>query len=82
MAYLRYSPQCEWYVFGQTSGQLAVWHQGNRAGGPEFSRQSVQDMLTSGDLSGIPGYRPEHSEILVKAMREWLEDEQRGDHAI
>ncbi len=72
MAYRRYSPSCEWYVFEQPNGTLAVWHKDHRRSNPCFSIAAVREMVASRDLSRVPGFRPEHEALLVRAFTAWL----------
>ena len=74
MAYLRYSRTCDWYVFEQPDGSLAVWHQDHRRSGPSFMEAEVRAMLASNDFTRVPGFQASHRGQLVQAFQEWLAD--------
>ena len=79
MAYLRYSKDCDWYVFAQHSPEaseemLAIWHVEHRSEGPVFPLSLVRTMLTTSDYSPIPGYTPEAKSLLQIALSEFVRD--------
>jgi hypothetical protein len=84
MAYIRYSAQSNWYVFGHAvdfgaEPQLAIWHRDHRSTGPFFSLSDVRSMVRSNDLTRIPGYDPGDHEQLIEAMHKFIVDgEQSG----
>ena len=80
MAYLRYSPDCEWHVFeeakqGEAATRLAVWHKDHEAQAPSYTVSMIQKMLELEDYSAIPGYQPQHKRILRKAFVAWLSEQ-------
>ena len=79
MAYLRYTRECEWYVFELPSGKLAVWHQDFRSQSPEYSESEVRKLVASGNLDKIPGCRDHNRAQLFGALSEWLA-ELRANH--
>ena len=88
MAYLRYGPDCDWYVFWQSSDVrrkeaelAAVWHVDHRAKGPTFSYATVRKMLAQGDFSAIPGYAAKYEEQLREALMKFLANVDETYHA-
>lgn len=80
MAYLRYSQDCDWHVFdeGPTGGsesRLAVWHKDYEAQAASYTVGMIQQMLESGDFSGIPGYHPRYKRLLRDAFEAWLSEQ-------
>jgi hypothetical protein len=80
MAYLRYSRDCEWYVFdesraGESECRLAVWHKDHEVQGASFTVSMIQKMLELEDYSSIPGYQPHHKRILRDAFEAWLSEQ-------
>lgn len=60
MAYLRFSKNCEWYVFdeaqkGEAESRLAVRHKDHKEQGASYTADTIRKMLESGDYSIIPG---------------------------
>ncbi|QSX79390.1 hypothetical protein [Agrilutibacter solisilvae] len=80
IAYLRYSPSCEWYVFEQSDDSLAVWHKDRRSNA-SFTRAQVQSMLQTGNLSSIPGFESRHHAQLERALLAWVAEKQGGTKA-
>lgn len=76
MAYLRFSRTCEWYVFEETSGNLAVWHTSVSGKGVSYTAEEISRMLSEGDFSVIPGYVSEHKDQLTNAFVEWINERQ------
>jgi hypothetical protein len=72
MAYLRYSPSCEWYVFEQADGTLAVWHQEHRRSSASFTAAEVRDMLAAKSFARVPGFESRHQEQLEQSFLAWL----------
>ena len=77
MAYLRYSKDCEWDVFGEgktgeSEKRLAVWHKDHEAEGASYTVSMIQKMLEMEGYSRIPGYQPHHKRMLRKAFEAWL----------
>ncbi len=69
MAYLRFSKDCDSYVFdetqkGEPESRLAVWHKDHRAPGASYTAGMIRKMLESGDYFRIPGYQPHHKRLL------------------
>ena len=61
MAYLRFSSECDWYVFSELreaefEERLAVWHKDHKEESPYYSENVIRKMLESGDYSSIPLY--------------------------
>ena len=80
MAYLRYSPDCDWHVFeeaqkGEAQSRLAVWHKDHEAYGASYTVSMIQKMLELEDYSSIPGYQPHHKRMLRKAFAAWLSEQ-------
>ena len=83
MAYLRYSRNCDWYVFAQSVSVgseplVAIWHRNHRSLGSVFSFSEVLDMLSESDLSSIPGFSQGAERVLEKALEEFVKDEARS----
>jgi hypothetical protein len=77
MAYLKYSPACDWHVFEVAKGEdgekrLAVWHKDHEAQGASYTVSMIQKMLELEDYSSIPGYQPHDKRILRQAFEAWL----------
>jgi hypothetical protein len=73
MAYLRYSQDCDWHVFdestkGESESRLAVWHKDHEAQGTSYNMSMIQKMLELEDYSSISGYQPNHKRMLRKAF--------------
>jgi hypothetical protein len=84
MAYLRFSPDCDWYVFseqreGESEERLAVWHKDHKDGRPSYSETVIRKMLESGDYSSIPGYEPRHKQLLRHAFETWLSEQSSSE---
>ena len=80
MAYLRFSNDCDWYVFdeaqkGESVSRLAVWHKDHQARGASYTVSMIQKMLESGDYSIIPGYQPHDKRKLQVAFETWLNEQ-------
>ncbi|TKS61670.1 MAG: hypothetical protein EWM72_00418 [Nitrospira sp.] len=80
MAYLRFSKDCDWYVFdeaqeGASESRLAVWHKDHRAQGASYTAGMIRKMLESGDYSSIPGYQPHYKRRLHDAFEAWLNEQ-------
>lgn len=80
MAYLRFSKDCDWYVFdeapkGEAESRLAVWHKDHRAPGASYTAGMIRKMLESGDYSSIPGYQPHHKRMLHDVFERWLNEQ-------
>jgi hypothetical protein len=80
MAYLRFSEECDWYVFdegqkGEAESRLAVWHKEHKAQGPSYTAGMIRKMLESGDYSVIPGYELHHKRMLHDAFEMWLSEQ-------
>jgi hypothetical protein len=84
MAYLRFSNDCEWYVFeeaqkGQSESRLAVWHKDHKEQGASYTVAMIQKMLESGDYSIIPGYQPHDKQMLRDVFEAWLNEQSSTD---
>jgi hypothetical protein len=80
MAYLRYSPDCDWHVFQETmssegESRLAVWHKDHEAQGASYTVSMIQKMLELEDYAIIPGYQPHHKRLLRVAFEAWLSEQ-------
>ena len=80
MAYLRFSNDCDWYVFeeaqqGVSESRLAVWHKDHKSPGSSYTVSMIRKMLESGDYSRIPGYQPHHKRMLHDAFEAWLNEQ-------
>lgn len=80
MAYLRFSPTCDWYVFaeqreGASEERLAVWHKDHKAEASSYSEVDIRKMLESGDYSIIPGYQPQYKQLLRPAFETWINEQ-------
>ena len=80
MAYLRFSNDCDWYVFDEArtdeaESRLAVWHKDHEVHGASYTVSMIQKMLELEDYSGIPGYQPQHKRMLRKAFVAWLSEQ-------
>ncbi len=80
MAYLRYSNDCDWYVFEETlkdqsESRLAVCHKDHEAQRASYTVSMIQKMLESGDYASIPGYQPHHKRMLHDAFERWLNEQ-------
>jgi len=86
MAYLRYGPDSDWYVFWYSDNsqagsrlpknetRLAVWHSDDRETGPLFRYPQVREMLDADDFSRVPGFEPSHRALLRGALAEFARD--------
>lgn len=74
MANLRFSRQCQWYVFETEERVLAVWHRDHRKKASCFNESDVREMVYTKEFSRIPGYSPEPLTQLCCALEEWLRD--------
>jgi hypothetical protein len=84
LAYLRYSPDCEWHVFeeavtGEGESRLAVWHKNHEAEGASYTVSVIQKMMELEDYSGIPGYQPHHRRMLRDAFEVWLDEQSSAE---
>jgi len=84
MAYLRFSNDCDWYVFeesqkGQSESRLAVWHKDYKERGASYTAGMIRKMLESGDYSIIPGYQPHCKRILHDAFEAWLNEQSSSE---
>jgi hypothetical protein len=84
MAYIRYSAESKWYVFDhavKAGGEphLAIWHRDHRSKEPVFSLSDVRLMIQSNDLTRIPGYELRDHDQLLKAMNNFVIDEESGN---
>jgi hypothetical protein len=84
MAYLRFSKDCDWYVFdeaqkGASESRLAVWHKDHKEQGASYTADMIQNMLESGDYSIIPGYQPHHKRMLDEAFEAWLNEQSSAE---
>ncbi len=84
MAYLRYSTECDWYVFdesrkGDPEHRLAVWHKDHQAQGASYAERMIRRMLESGDYSPVPGYQPHHKLLLREAFEAWLNEQSSSE---
>jgi hypothetical protein len=73
MAYLRFSNDCDWYVFdggqeGESESHVAVWHKDYESQRASYTVSMIRKMLESGDYSNIPGYQPHHKRLLHDAF--------------
>lgn len=80
MAYLRFSENCEWYVFddgqtGESENRLAVWHKDHQEQRASYTAGMIRKMLESGEYSIIPGYQPRHKRLLHDAFQTWLNEQ-------
>ena len=80
MAYLRFSNDCDWYVFDEArtdeaESRLAVWHKDHRGQGASYTAGMIRKMLESGDYSIIPGYQPHDKRKLHDAFEAWLNEQ-------
>ncbi|MGQ0696294.1 MAG: hypothetical protein ACT4OL_12070 [Nitrospiraceae bacterium] len=80
MAYLRFSKDCDWYVFdeaqeSEAESRLAVRHKDHESQGASYTVSMIQKMLESGDYSIIPGYQPHHKRMLHDAFEAWLNEQ-------
>ena len=80
MAYLRFSPTCDWYVFaekreGESEERLAVWHKDHKAEASSYFEVDIRKMLESGDYSIIPGYQPQYKQLLRRAFETWINEQ-------
>ena len=97
MAYSRWALNCDWYVFWESSKadadavaaghpkpkseeRLAIWRAKNKAT-PTFTYAEVREMLTSDDLSRIPGFDEESRTLLRDCMSEFVHDVDRDNAA-
>jgi len=84
MAYLRFSPTCDWYVFweqhkGESEDRLAVWHKDHRSEAPSYSEVEIRKMLESGDYSAIPGYQPQYKKLLRQVFETWINEQSSSE---
>jgi hypothetical protein len=80
MAYLRFSNDCDWYVFeepqqGVPESRLAVWHKDHESQRASYTVSMIRRILESGDYSSIPGYQTQHKRILHDAFEAWLSEQ-------
>jgi hypothetical protein len=84
VAYLRFSPTCDWYVFseereGESEERLAVWHKDHKEERPSYSEILIRKMLESGDYSAIPGYQPQYKQLLRRAFETWINEQSSSE---
>jgi len=84
MAYLRYSPDCDWHVFedamtDEGGSRLAVWHKDREAQGASYTVSMIQKMLELEDYSAIPVYEPQHRRMLRDAFEVWLDEQSSAE---
>jgi len=95
MAYSRFSRDCDWYVFWQSSQadmdaraagkpkpkseELLAIWRARQKETPSFRSTEVREMLASGDFSRIPGFDESSRTLLHACMTAFIYDIDRDD---
>ncbi len=84
MSYARWTRECDWYIFWQSSGvrsqedseTLAVWHVSASPGdhGAQFTFSEISSMLEHADFSPVRGRSPKDDAVLAEAFQAFLKD--------